>query len=284
MSRDKKPSRPLAGADTQNESGERAMHDTAPPLRRGCRTALRLLLLYCLCLAPTLVRAESGEDIIRRVEDNLNGESAFLQLTMVVQTKRSKRTMKMESWSVGTEKSFIRITYPGKDKGITFLKIDNAMWQYVPRIEKTIKIPASMMLQSWMGSDFTNDDLVRESSISEDYLAELQGEDETGYLVDLHAREEAPVVWSRIRMHVSRDHYLPTTVRYYDEEDNLVRILEYLEVRRYGERFYPSRWLMLPQSPDKAGHQTEVIIDQAVFDEEIDEAYFSKRALKRFSS
>ncbi|MDA3786593.1 MAG: outer membrane lipoprotein-sorting protein [Deltaproteobacteria bacterium] len=242
-----------------------------------------LFMALCLLLLSSAAHALPAADIIKRVEDNLNGETAYLQLTMVVQTKRSKRTMKMESWSKGTKKSFIRITYSGKDQGITFLKVDNAMWQYVPRIERTIKIPASMMLQSWMGSDFTNDDLVRESSISEDYLAELQGEDEAGYLIDLQAREEAPVVWGRIRMHVSRDYYLPTTVRYYDEDGQLVRILEYLEVQRYGERFYPSRWLMLPQSADKAGHQTEVIIDDAVFDEEIDEAYFSKRALKRFS-
>ncbi|MCW5204704.1 outer membrane lipoprotein-sorting protein, partial [Desulfobulbus sp. N2] len=92
-----------------------------------------------------------------------------MEMSMVVKTKRAERTMKMKSWSVGNKKSFIKILYPGKDKGITFLKLDNAMWQYVPRIEKTIKIPASMMLQSWMGSDFSNDDLVRESSISDDY-------------------------------------------------------------------------------------------------------------------
>ncbi len=229
------------------------------------------------------VSASPVDDIVKRVEDNLNGKTAYLQFTMVVQTKRSKRTMKMDSWAIGKDKSFIKITYPGKDSGITFLKVDKAMWQYVPRIEKTIKIPASMMLQSWMGSDFTNDDLVRESSITEDYKATLVGDNEAEYFLDLHAREEAPVVWGRIRMHISKSFFLPTTVSYYDEEGVLVRVLDYLEVKRFGERFYPTRWLMLPQAPEKAGHRTEVIIDHAVFDEEIDEAYFSKRALKRFS-
>ena len=221
--------------------------------------------------------------IVKKVEDNLNGETAFIKFTMIVQTKRSKRTMKMDSWAIGKDRSFIKITYPGKDKGITFLKVDKAMWQYVPRIEKTIKIPASMMLQSWMGSDFSNDDLVRESSISEDYKAALVGEDEKEYFLDLFAREDAPVVWGRIRMHISKKHYLPTTVSYYDEDDILVRVLDYLEVKKFGDHFYPTRWLMEPKDEDKKGHLTEIIVDEAIFDEKIDEAYFSKRALKRFS-
>ncbi len=236
-----------------------------------------------IVVTATGVSASVIDDIVKRVEDNLNGKTAYLEFTMVVQTKRSTRTMKMDSWSIGKDKSFIKITYPGKDRGITFLKVDKAMWQYVPRIEKTIKIPASMMLQSWMGSDFTNDDLVRESSISEDYKAILVGEDDEEYFLDLFAREEAPVVWGRIRMHISKKYFLPTTVSYYDEEGVLVRVLDYLEVKNFGERFYPTRWVMLPQDTDKAGHRTEISIDHAVFDEVIDEAYFSKRALKRFS-
>ncbi len=242
-----------------------------------------LLAAMWILLDGAAVGASPVDDIVKRVEDNLNGETAYMQFTMVVQTKRSKRTMRMDSWSIGQDKSFIRITYPGKDSGITFLKVDKAMWQYVPRIEKTIKIPASMMLQSWMGSDFSNDDLVRESSLSEDYDATLVGEDGAEYLLDLQAREDAPVVWGRIRMHISKKYLLPTRVSYYDEEGMLVRVLDYLEIKGFGKRFYPSRWLMRPQAPEKAGHQTEIIIDHAVFDGEIDGAYFSKRALKRFS-
>ncbi|MCI5132049.1 MAG: outer membrane lipoprotein-sorting protein, partial [Candidatus Electrothrix sp. EH2] len=125
--------------------------------------------VYAADTADNADNAGTAKEIIKKVEDNLNGKTAEMKITMTVKTKRAERTMKMQSWSVGKDKSFIKILYPGKDKGITFLKMDNSMWQYVPRIEKTIKIPASMMLQSWMGSDFSNDDLVRESSISEDY-------------------------------------------------------------------------------------------------------------------
>lgn len=148
-------------------------------------------------LLPTISFAKDTADIIRKVEDNLNGKTAVMKISMAVKTKRTQRTMKMESYSIGKEKSFIKILYPGKDKGITFLKIDNTMWQYVPRIEKTIKIPASMMLQSWMGSDFTNDDLVKESSISEDYTTTLLGETKDVYQVELRPTEEAAVVWGK---------------------------------------------------------------------------------------
>lgn len=221
--------------------------------------------------------------IIRQVEDNLNGKTLFLKITMVVKTKRTERKMEMESYSVGKDKSFIKITYPGKDKGITFLKTDNSMWQYVPRIEKIIKIPASMMLQSWMGSDFSNDDLVRESSISEDYTITLAGERDQEYEVLLIPHDDAPVVWGKIIMFVSKKFELPTMAKYFDEDNVLVRTLYYKEMRQFGDRYYPSRWVMEPETEDRAGHQTTVIIDKAVFDSEISDSYFTKRALKRYS-
>lgn len=235
------------------------------------------------CFLPLSVFADGADEIIKKVEHNLNGKTAVMNLTMVVKTKRAKRTMKMESYSIGNDKSFIKILYPGKDKGITFLKIDNSMWQYVPRIEKTIKIPASMMLQSWMGSDFTNDDLVKESSISEDYTKKLLEETDEEYRMELLPTEEAAVVWGKIIMRVSKQYYLPTTVHYYDEDDMLIRELAYTDVRRFGERFYPTKWLMLPKEPERAGNETIIEISNAVFDEEVSESYFTKRALKRYS-
>ncbi|MEA1933807.1 MAG: outer membrane lipoprotein-sorting protein [Thermodesulfobacteriota bacterium] len=242
-----------------------------------------VLMLLCLLLSGTRGFAADTDTIIKRVEDNLNGKTAFMKFTMTVKTKRSERTMKMDSYSIGKEKSFIKITYPKKDKGITFLKVDKSMWQYVPRIEKTIKIPASMMLQNWMGSDFTNDDLVRESSISEDYEQRIVAQNETEYEIELLPHEDAPVVWGRILMGVSKEYFLPTTVKYFDEDDVLVRILSYQNVKKFGKRFYPTHWVMYPKSEDKAGHQTIFDTNEAVFDEEISDMYFTKRALKRFS-
>jgi outer membrane lipoprotein-sorting protein len=232
---------------------------------------------------PQFVHAGGAEDIIQKVVDNLNGKTAIMEISMVVKTRRAERTMKMKSYSVGQEKSFIKVLYPKKDEGITFLKVDNSMWQYVPRIEKTIKIPASMMLQSWMGSDFSNDDLVKESSLSEDYTAKLIAETKDEYSVELIPKVDAAVVWGKILMAVSKEYYLPTTVSYFDEDSVLVRELLYTEVKSYGERFYPSLWIMTPKTEEKKGHETRISVLDAIFDEAVDDGYFSKRALKRFS-
>lgn len=233
--------------------------------------------------AASLGALLNAEQIIAQVEENLNGKSAIMKISMTVQTKRSQRTMKMESYTVGTRKSFIRIDYPKKDQGITFLKVESQMWQYVPRIEKIIKIPASMMMQSWMGSDFTNDDLVRESSIRDDYQKRVVSEDAAGWTVELLPKEDAAVVWGRIAMTVSRELLLPTTVDYFDEEGVLVRVLSYEAVKRFGARNYPSRWRVEPRTADKLGHQTVIEVEDVVFDQEISDDYFTKRALKRFS-
>ncbi len=247
-------------------------------------TVLRFILpVFFLLLTVSPCYSFDADAIIRKVEDNLNGKTLFMKLTMIVKTKRVERKMKMESYSIGKERSFIKITYPGKDKGITFLKLDNSMWQYVPRIEKIIKIPASMMLQSWMGSDFSNDDIVRESSISDDYIVTLQGETESDFEVLLIPREEAAVVWGKIVMFISKTLWLPTKAQYFDEDNLLVRSLYYQEMKKFGNRHYPSRWVMNPETEDKAGHQTMVLIEDAVFDREISNSYFTKRALKRYS-
>lgn len=240
-------------------------------------------VFLALFVCSMFLFAADAQTIIKKVEDNLNGKSADMDFSMIVQTKKSKRTIKMNSLSIGKDKSFIKITYPRKDRGITFLKIDHKMWQYVPRIERIIKIPASMMLQSWMGSDFSNDDLVKESSISEDYDARFLKEKEDQYIIELIAKEDAAVVWGKIHMGVSKKYHLPSDVKYFDEDGELIRVLKYKKIKRFGERFYPALWEMIPLSENKKGHKTIIKIDRAVFDKEIKSSYFTKRALKRYS-
>ncbi len=240
-----------------------------------------LIVLFLFC--PFTALAQDASWIIQRVEDNLNGKTLFMQFTMSVTTKRATRTMEMKSWSEGNSKSFIRILYPKKDKGITFLKMNNSMWQYVPRIEKIMKIPASMMLQSWMGSDFTNDDLVKESSMSRDYNVTLLKQTADLLTLALVPKEDAPVVWSKIIMEVSVRWYLPTIMTYFDEDGEKVRILEYLDVQSFGDREYPVRWVVTPTIESKQGHKTVIEVTKAVFDQPIDAGRFSKRALKRYS-
>ena len=125
---------------------------------------ITLLLLF-----SALLFSDEAHEIIKKLDDNMRGQNISIKLSMRVVSLGHERTMKMESYSQGTKKSFTKILFPPKDRGITFLSLDNQMWQYVPKIERIIKIPPSMMLQNWMGSDITNDDMVKQSSIVEDY-------------------------------------------------------------------------------------------------------------------
>lgn len=227
--------------------------------------------------------ANNVNEIIKKVETNLNGKTAQMNMSMEVYTKKNKRTIKMHSLSVGKEKSFIKVLYPKKDKGITFLKLDNQMWQYVPRIERTIKIPASMMLQSWMGSDFSNDDLVKESSILDDYDQKLLSKKDEIITIELIPKEDAAVVWGKIIMQISLKYHLPLQADYYDEDDVKIRTLFYKKIQKFKDRFYPTYWEVLPLTQEKKGHKTIMSVQNVIFDEEIKKSYFTKRALKRYS-
>lgn len=225
--------------------------------------------------------ALSADEIIKKVEHNIQSDSAYSKVTMVVSTSRGKRTMKMESWNRGNEKSFIKILYPRQDSGITFLKIDTTMWQYVPKIEKTIKIPSSMMMQSWMGSDFTNDDMAKESSIVHDYNSKISAEDEKSYTLTLIPKEDAPVVWGEIIMSIAKEHFIPLKAIYYDEDDVEKRTLEYSDVKVIGTRYFPSVMTLTPS--DKKSNKTVISMDEMNFDTPIEDSRFSKNALKRYS-
>ncbi len=221
------------------------------------------------------------EEIIKRSEDTLRGDTSYARLAMTVQTPRWTRSMEMESWSKGTEKSFIVITAPKKDAGITFLRIKSEMWQYVPRIEKVIKIPPSMMLQSWMGSDFTNDDMVRESSMADDYDKKLTGQTASAWSITLIPRPDAPVVWGKIVLEIDKKNYLPAKLQYYDEDMILIREFLYEDVKTINGRPVPMLWKIIPKTEDKQGHTTIIEVRDIWFDRPINESLFSTRSLKQ---
>lgn len=240
-------------------------------------------LLTILFALTTSLFASEADAIIKALEDNLRGESAYMKMTMKVMSKRGERTVKIESWAQGKKKSFMKILYPNKDKGITFLKIDAQMWQYIPKIERIIKIPSSMMMQSWMGSDFTNDDMVKESSIVDDYNAELIDRNATTATIRLIPKPDAPVVWGKIISTVDITQSVPLHEEFYDDRMEKVRIMRYSDVRQIGTHRFPMHMELKPLDPDKKKNKTVVIIDEAEFDGEISDAYFSKQALKRYS-
>ena len=187
----------------------------------------------------------------------------------------------MESWSEGKKKSFVKITSPSKDAGITFLSLNGQMWQYVPKIERVIKIPPSMMLQNWMGSDISNDDVVKQSSIVDDYHAKLLSKKGKIVKIELTPKPNAAVVWGKIISKINTSNYTGIEDVFYDENGRKVRVFFYQKVKKFGNYAIPTVWTITPLN--KKHNSTTIIIDNAVFDGKISSQYFQKSALKRFS-
>ena len=239
----------------------------------------KILLLFVLL--ASLLYADEAEDIIKKLDDNMRGKSIYLDLTMRVEKMGHTRKITLKNWAEGTKKSFVKITYPPRDKGITFLSLNGQMWQYIPKIERTIKIPPSMMLQSWMGSDITNDDMVKQSSLVDDYTPKLLDKNSTTATIELTPKENAAVVWGKIVLEIDLSTYTSKKDTYYDEDNKVVRYFIYKNVKKIDGYFLPMIWKVIPA--DKDGSKTEIIINDVKYNQKISSAYFSKSALKRFS-
>jgi outer membrane lipoprotein-sorting protein len=250
-------------------------------MRRAIQGAAVALLL-CGAFSRAAFGQESAREIVDRVDRILRGESSHGVATMEVVTENWSRSLTMEAWSLGTEYALVRITAPPREAGTATLKAGDEIWNYLPRVDRTIKIPASMMMGSWMGSHFTNDDLVKESRLVEDYDIAIAFEgDRDGVTVwefRLTPKPEAAVVWGRIEYRVRKSDLMPLWARYYDEDGNLERTLAFSGFRVLGGRLVPARMDMRPE--DEPGERTTVTYERLEFDIPIDADFFSLRALR----
>jgi hypothetical protein len=246
-----------------------------------------LLFLIGSCFAPLFAQVDASQltakEIIDKVDQMLRGDSSQGQVEMAVVTRRWERNVTMEIWSEGTEKALIKVLQPKKEAGTATLKVESDMWNYLPKIDRTIRVPTSMMMGSWMGSHFTNDDLVKESRLIRDYEIEIVYEgDREGvevYEFQLIPHPEAPVVWGKILYEVRKQDLMPTWVEYYDEDGELKRTMTFFEYREMGGRLVPARSRMVPQ--DKPEEYTEMIYHELRFDIPIPEGTFSLSSLRR---
>jgi outer membrane lipoprotein-sorting protein len=243
----------------------------------------RIFTFSFLNLLAFSAYAQDVAEIIRKADEKFRGESSRGQTTMIIERPNWSREISMKSWTLGNDYSMIYITAPAKEKGQVFLKRENEMWNWVPTIERMIKIPPSMMMQSWMGSDFTNDDLVRESSLEKDYNHKLLGEEILEgyecYKIELIPKPDAPVVWGKILMWVSKKEYHWLKAEYFDEDDYLVNTEILTEIKKMDDRELPTRMEMIPA--DKEGHKTILIFDDIEFDVDLNESFFSQQNMRR---
>jgi len=243
-------------------------------------TMLKKIIIFVLMFSVSL-NADEAQSIMKKVDNNMRGQSVYLKLKMSITARGHKRTMKMETWSIGNKKSFVKTLYPPKDKGITFLNLNNQMWQYVPKIERIIKIPPSMMLQKWMGSDITNDDIAKQSSIVDDYNPKILKKSGNIVTMQLIPKASAAVVWGKIISHIDTRTYTSTKDIFYDDEGKAVRVFSYKNIKKFGKYYAPTYWRVQPV--DKKGSYTEIVIENIKYDIDISGDYFKKSALKRFS-
>jgi len=232
---------------------------------------------------PVILYAQDAREIVKKADEKFRGVSSQGEMTMLIQRPAWSRTISMKCWTLGNDFSMIYITSPAKEMGQVYMKRYSEMWNYVPSIERMIKIPPSMMLQSWMGSDFTNDDLVRKSSFEKDYVHSLQGEENLSgyacYRIRLLPKEDAAVVWGKIVMWISREDYFWLKGEFYDEEGTLVNTEILSEIRQMDDRRMPTKLEMIPAG--KQGQKTILTFDKLRFNTGIKESFFSQLNMRK---
>jgi outer membrane lipoprotein-sorting protein len=243
-------------------------------------------LLVCLAscqLASAQDSTVTAKEILDRVDDLWRGSSSHGKMTMTITTAHWTRTLTIESWTKGKEKSLIRILAPKKEEGTTTLRSGNNIWNYLPKVKRVIKLPSSMMAASWMGSHFTNDDLVKESRMADDYTFTLtfRGEREGRDVVEVTCipKPDAAVVWGKVVVTVEEESYLPISLFYYDEDMNLARTMTFSDVGQLGGRMMPRLMRIIPT--DKPQESTVIKYHELVFNLPLKDSMFSLRSLQR---
>jgi len=243
-----------------------------------------LFLLFLIGTTPLLDAQDlTAKEIIKKADDKVRGKYNQGAIKMSIIRPDWTREIQMKSWSSGEDYSLILVTAPARDKGIAFLKRENEMWNWQPTIDRVIKMPPSMMSQSWMGSDFTNDDLSKASSTVNDYSQEITGEatieGRLCWEITLIPAEEVAVVWGMIKIWVDQKDFIQLKTEFYDEDDYLVNTMSAKNIGELGGRTMARTMEVVPA--EEEGHMTKIEYLNLSFDDPIKDAFFSIQNMKR---
>jgi len=237
--------------------------------------------LAAIAVVASTTAAQDATEIVRSSIDNWRGKSSYGEMTMTIHRPSWERAMSMRAWTSGLKKSLVRVTAPRKDAGNGTLMVDNNMWTYSPKVNRVIKVPSSMMGQSWMGSDFSNKDVSRADDIIDQYdhtlLTTEENDGHTVYVIESVPHEEAAVVWGREVLRIREDDVL-LSQEYYDQDDILVKALRTLEIGEMGGRTLAIRQRMAKAETED--EWTEFRIDSVEFDVEISDNVFTRSHLQ----
>jgi outer membrane lipoprotein-sorting protein len=245
-------------------------------LRSGLLTALSFLFVISSF-------GQSASTIIQKADDKMKGDKNYSEITVQIVRPTWKREMKMKSWSLGTDYSLSYLTAPAKDKGTVFLKRNRELWNWLPSIERTIKMPPSMLAQSWMGSDLTNDDLVKETSNKDDFTPKMLGEETVGgrkcWKIEMTPKPNAAVVWGKVISWVDQKDYIYMKAEYYDEDEFLVNTMQAGAIKNLGGRTLASRMEIIPA--EEPGNKTVMIMEKIDFNANVSPSFFTVQNMKR---
>ena len=239
------------------------------------------LLLVVLSFGKISQQPDPTE-IVRKANDLMLGRSSESVATMTIVRPSWTRSVSMKTWSLGNDYYMILITAPAQDKGQVFLKRNNEMWNWMPSISRIIRIPPSMMGQNWMGSDFTNNDLVKANSIVDDYTHTLLGTETISgydcYKIQLTPKPDAAVVWDKIIVWIAKDKYFLLKAEYYNEDGELVNRETQSDIRHFDDRDIPSKLVMTPVK--EKGKETTFQFQKINFNVSLKENFFSQQNMK----
>ncbi|HKK61742.1 MAG TPA: outer membrane lipoprotein-sorting protein [Bacteroidales bacterium] len=226
----------------------------------------------------------TAKEIIEKADDKFNGEkSGISEMTMTIVRPSWQRTVEFKSWNKDNDKALTLITAPAGEKGQTFLKRGNEMWSWNPTISRLIKLPPSMMSQGWMGSDYTNDDILKESSMVKDYTHKIIGTEKIGdrvcYKIKMTAKPDAAVIWGHQIRWIDKNDYLFIKSELYDEDGYLIRTETGSDIQKMDGRLIPTRIELVPE--EEEGHKTIIEIKSIEFNVNIPEQFFSQQNMKR---
>lgn len=246
----------------------------------------RLLYFILLFITPLYNFGQdlTAKEIIKKSEDKVRGgEQAYTEITINIIRPKWTREMKLKSWAKGTNYSMILISSPSRDKGSVFLKADKQVWSYIPKFNRVTKLPPAAMSQSWMGTDLTNDDLVKESSKVDDFkyisLKDTIVDSLLCYQIELIPNEGTNIIWGKIKLYIDKKDFITLRNENYDEDNELVNVLKASEIKVMSGIKIATRLEMIPT--DKKGNKTIMSINKLDTNQQLGSSFFTKQNMQR---
>jgi len=242
----------------------------------------KLLVSIAAVLLAFNTFSQTATEIITKADNAFRGKSSKMEMTMTIERPKWTRTIKMKSWTMGEDYSMVLITSPEKDKGQVFLKRKKDLWNWIPKINRMVKMPPSMMSQGWMGSDVSNDDLLRQSSLVTDYTHKILATETISgrecWKIELTPKEDADIMWGKIQMWISKTGYLNLKSEYFDEDMYLAHTEIGSNIKVMDGKDFPTKLEIIPA--DEPQNKTILEFTFIDFDIDIDESFFSQQKMK----